>query len=288
MKIDMLSHKSQPTKSRTRRQSQAVHSVEIISKPEKPKKYTKYSNLVDPLSGSDTKTFKHPTLLALQERIVDELVNPRIPGKASKPSILAANRGVQKALAQASSSATMPLPETKLDGRIMIEDDRILEKQGVRYFPLTLAAEVAQVPRTTLLDWISAKVKFQGRALQTYESPTIRNSYLTEESVERLAHRFTKWPSNEPAGEITLGETKDGTGYIGISKAARTIGIDQHTMWLWIRQGNAPTNAPLDLIKCAASDQLYIREKEATKLKKAIPPSGLRRGRRPRQAIQPL
>lgn len=284
----MSSQKSQPAKGKIRRPSQTIQTVALISRTEAPKKPATFSPSRLSVSDISSAIFQHPSPSELEDRIVEELVNPRKSGsKAPKSGFLASRSGYQKALAQASSLSNMPVPETKVDGRTMIEDDRILEKQGVRYFPLTLAAEVAQVPRTTLLDWISAKVKFQGRTLQTYESPTIRNSYLTEESVERLVHRFIKWPSNEPAGEITLGETKDGTGYIGISKAARTIGIDQHTMWLWIRQGNAPTNAPLDLIKCAASDQLYIREKEATKLKKAIPPSGLRRGRRPRQAIQP-
>src|SRR5579872_800289 len=166
-------------------------------------------------------------------------------------------------------------------GGQMVEDDRIITKEGVRYLPLSLAAPLAKAPRTTLLDWVKAKTEFQGRPLQTYHSPTMRRFYLSEESVERVANRFVKWPSQEPAGPVTLGETKDHSGYIGIAKAARAIGIDHHTMWLWTARGNAPGDTPPDVIKCTASDQFYIRERDALKLKKHVPRSGLPRGRRP-------
>jgi hypothetical protein len=79
---------------------------------------------------------------------------------------------------------------------------------------------------------------------------------------------------------VTLGETKDQSGYIGIAKAARTLGVDHHTMWLWTAHGTAPTPKALDVIKCTASDQFYIREKEVAGLKQLIPRSGLRPGRR--------
>jgi len=172
-------------------------------------------------------------------------------------------------------------PEKPGYGGAMLEDDRIITKGGVRFLPLSLAAPLAQAPRTTLLDWIKAKAKFQGRALQTYHSPTLRKFYLSEESVERVAHRFIKWPSKEPAGDVTLGETKNRSGYIGIAKAAQAIGVDHHTMWLWTAHGTAPGDKPLDVIKCTASEQLYIREKDVLHLQKLIPRSGLRRGRRP-------
>jgi HSP20 family molecular chaperone IbpA len=177
-------------------------------------------------------------------------------------------------------------PAPSSDASTMLEDDRIINKGGVRFLPLSLAAPLAQAPRTTLLDWIKAKAKFQGSALQTYHSPTLRRFYLSEESVERVANRFIKWPSKEPAGPVKLGETKDHTGYIGIAKAARTIAVDHHTMWLWTAHGTAPVDKPLDVIKCTASDQFYIREKDVLNLKKFIPRSGLKRGRRP-QAPQP-
>jgi HSP20 family molecular chaperone IbpA len=169
----------------------------------------------------------------------------------------------------------------------MLEDDRIISREGKRYFPISLAADFAQVPRTTLLDWINAKVEFQGRSLTTYDSPTARKRYLTEESVDRLTRRFIKWPSKKPAGQVVIGETDDETGYIGIAKAARAIPVDHHTIWLWIKKGSTPIERPLDVIKCSASDQLYIREKDVAEIKRVIPRPGLRRGRRPRQLARP-
>lgn len=169
-------------------------------------------------------------------------------------------------------------------GETMLEDDRIITKEGVRYLPLSLASQEAQAPRQTLLNWIKAKVKFQGRPLQIYKSPTARKSFLSEESVQRVANRFIKWPSQGPAGPVTLGEKRDQSGYIGISKAARAISVDHHTMWLWTTQGKAPTDRPLDVIKCTASDQFYIRQKDVSDLKKLVPRSGLRRGPRPQLA----
>lgn len=177
--------------------------------------------------------------------------------------------------------------ETETYGPTMVEDDRIITKQGRRYFPISLAAEFAQVPRTTLLNWIKAKVEFQGRRLETYNSPTARKAYLAEESVQRLADRFVKWPSNAPAGQVVIGETDDQSGYIGIAKAARAIGVAHHTIWLWVTQGNAPTDRPLDIIKCSASNQFYIREKEVSEIKKLFPSSGVPRGRRPQLMPQP-
>lgn len=165
------------------------------------------------------------------------------------------------------------------------EDDRIITKQGSRYFPLSLAAERAQVPRTTLLNWLKAKVNFQGRPLQIYKSPTVHKSFLPEESVQRVAERFVKWPSQEPVGAVTIGETKDQSGYIGIAKAARVLGVDHHTMWLWTAHLTAPTDKPLDVIKCTASEQFYIRENAIAQLRKLIPKSGLRPGRRPQLAM---
>ena len=172
-------------------------------------------------------------------------------------------------------------PETQTHKPRMVEDDRIITKQGGRYFPISLAADFAQAPRTTLLNWIKAKVKFQGRPLQIYNSPTARKAYLTEESVQRVANRFIKWPSKKSAGPVTIGETDDQSGYLGLPDAARTIGVDPHTMWLWATHGKAPTDKPLDVIKCTAPDQFYIREKDVSALKAFVPRSGLRRGRRP-------
>lgn len=194
---------------------------------------------------------------------------------------------LRAALAGSSVSPHILHPDQSSHGAKMLEDDRIITKGGDRYFPLSLAANFAQAPRTTLLTWIKAKVKFEGRSLKTYDSPTARKMYLAEESVERLARRFVKLPSKEPAGEVVIGETDDQTGYVGIAKAARAIGVDHHTVWLWITKGNAPTERPLDVIKCSASDQLYIHEKDVAAIKELVPRSGLRRGRRSRLAVQP-
>jgi hypothetical protein len=174
-----------------------------------------------------------------------------------------------------------------IDSGKMVEDDRIITKPEGRYFPISLAADVAHVPRTTLVDWIKAKSKFEGRPLKTYNSPTAKKLYLAEESIQRVANRFIRWPSKEPAGPVTVGETKDKSGYIGISKAAQMIGVDHHTMWLWTTQGKAPVDRPPDVVKCSASDQFYIREKDLSELKKLIPRSGLRRGRRPKATPNP-
>jgi hypothetical protein len=190
-------------------------------------------------------------------------------------------------LANLPIEAKVAHPFTKTDVAKMVEDDRIIKKHGTRYLPISLAASLAQVPRTTLSTWIRAKVKFQGRALQTYDSRTTRRSYLAEESVQRVANRFVKWPSKQPAGALRIGETKDKSGYVGIAKAARTIGIDHHTLWLWITQGNAPTENPLDVVKCAASDQFYMSEKSIADVTKVVPRSGLQRGRRSRMTTQP-
>jgi len=176
---------------------------------------------------------------------------------------------------------------TEPQRRIMaIEDDRILEKQGTRYFPLSLASQYGNVPRTTLTHWIKAKTEVQGSPLNVYESPTAHKSFVAEESVQRVARRFIKWRDGKPAGPagpVTVGKTKDKSGYVGIAKAAKTIGVATRTMWLWATQEDykPPTGEPLDVIRCTASEQFYIRESEVAKLKKLVPKSGLRRGPRP-------
>jgi hypothetical protein len=172
-------------------------------------------------------------------------------------------------------------------GNTMVDDDRILSKRGVRFFPISMAANLGQVPRTTLLDWIKAEEKFQGELLETYNSSTTRRLYLTEESVRRLANRFVRWGSNEPAGRVTLGKGVDGTGYIRLQEAARAVGVDHHTMWLWVTQNKAPTGRPLDVVKCPISDHLYIRQRDVSELQAVVPRAGLRLGRRPQVEPRP-
>ena len=218
----------------------------------------------------------------------------RLLGKAGLKALAPQyEAGLRKYFPRETGSTEAPLspkvqaPIAQTDERPVIEDDRIITKDGVRFFPIPLAAEHGHAPRTTLLNWIKAKVEFQGRPLNVYQSATAHKAFVAEESVERLAHRFVKWPSNEPAGEVILGETKDKSGYIGIAKAARSLGVDHHTMWLWTARGTAPTEKPLDVIKCSASDQFYIRERDISELKKHIPRTGLRAGRRPQRTAQP-
>ena len=189
------------------------------------------------------------------------------------------------------TSATIPQPEHQLTHDTkMVEDDYALQlgrilaqkaitKAGNRYFPLSLAAPLAQVPETTLRDWITKKTKFAGKAIQTHSSPTA-GIYISEESVNRMANRFIRWPSQQPAGRVTIGESDDQTGYIGLTDAARMIGVERHTVWRWATKGTAPTENALDVIKCPASEQFYISEKDVESLKNVVPRTGLRRGPR--------
>jgi hypothetical protein len=170
--------------------------------------------------------------------------------------------------------------------RRMLDYDKSFIQDGVRYFPLSLAAPIVQAPAPSLLHWIKKQTKFDGRPLQSYYFAPVNQYFISEESIDRAANRFIKWPSQEPAGPVTLGEKRDQNGYIGLTDAARTIGVDHHTMWRWTTKGTAPTDKPLDVVKCPASDQLYIRQKDVTALKKLVPRSGLRAGRRPQTGLQ--
>ena len=161
-------------------------------------------------------------------------------------------------------------------------------KSGNRYFPLSFAAPLAQAPETTIRDWIKKKTTFDGKSIKTHISGS-NGLYISEESTEMMAHRFVKWRSGKPAGPagpVTIGETDDQSGYIGLTDAARTIAVGHNTLWRWAttEEGKAPTDQPLDVIKCPASDQFYISERNVSDLKKVIPRSGLSRGPRPQLA----
>jgi hypothetical protein len=171
---------------------------------------------------------------------------------------------------------------------IIIKPDGTLVKAGLVYRPLSNAAPEAQVHPTTLLRWINnPQTKFEGRPLQTYYFAPAHTYFIAEESLERVAKRFIKWPSQEPAGRVTIGETNDKNGFIGMPEAADIARVSRRTMWLWVSQGKAPIDQPLDVIKDPASDTFYIREKDAHALKKHVPRAGLHRGRRPQLAPQP-
>jgi hypothetical protein len=126
-----------------------------------------------------------------------------------------------------------------------------------------------------------------GAPLQTYYFPPSDTYFISEQSIQRLANRFINWPNKEPAGAVTLGETKDKSGYLGMSEAATIAGVSKRTMWLWASHGKAPKDKSLDVIKCTTSDYFYIRERDVHYLKKIIPRSGLQRGRRPQLVALP-
>lgn len=155
--------------------------------------------------------------------------------------------------------------------------------RGVPYFPLALAAPLAQAPETTIRDWIKKKKKFGGKLIKTRVSSI--GISVSEDSIERMAHRFIKWPSQEPAGAVTIGETDDQSGYIGFSDAARILGVERHTIWRWTTKKTAPIDRPFDVIKDPAADQFYIAEKDVAQLQEHVPRSGLRRGPRPQVAL---
>lgn len=178
------------------------------------------------------------------------------------------------------ASPSIAPPEIRTDERRMLDFDKSFIHDGVRYFPLSVAAPVIQAPRSTLMHWINKKTKFDGRPLETYYFAPANQYFISEDAIKRATQRFVKWPSQEPAGKVTLGDTDDKSGYIGLTDAARTVGVDHHTMWRWATKGTAPTEKPLDVIKCPASDQFYIREKDVSVLKKHVPRSGLHAGRR--------
>jgi len=84
------------------------------------------------------------------------------------------------------SANVRPFPKPPTDEPCMAdEDDRIITRQGIRYLPVSLAAERAQAPRTTLHSWLRTKKEFAGRPLDVYNSPTAHKVFLSEESVEK-------------------------------------------------------------------------------------------------------
>lgn len=166
-------------------------------------------------------------------------------------------------------------------------EEPVFVRDGVRYRPLAAAASLAQAHRTTLLRWIKDETKVEGQPLQTYYFAPLDTYFISEPSIQRLANRFLKWPSEEPAGAVTLDETKDKSGFLGMSEAADIVGVSRRTMWLWVSQAKAPMVKPLDAIKDPISEHFYIREKDVYELKKFIPKRGLQRGRRSQLALQP-
>jgi hypothetical protein len=173
-------------------------------------------------------------------------------------------------------------------GSKVARDKRIITREGTKWVPLSLAAWLAQTSETTLRSWIEKPTtKFDGKPIQAYVSTATSETYISHESLERMAKRFVKWPSGEPAGTITVGETQDESGYLGLPDAARIVGVSSRTMWLWATQGKAPTDQPLAIVKCLTSDHLYISEGDVHRLQKLERPTGLKRGPKPRKSPHP-
>jgi hypothetical protein len=190
--------------------------------------------------------------------------------------------------APAPASPSVEVPEPRHDEQhlatnenIVVAKDGTLLKAGVRYQSVYAAAPLAKTSATTLRDWIKKDHFLDGPPLETFYFAPTDTHFISEESIERAANRFIKWPSGEPAGAVTLGETDDRSGYIGLPAARDILGISNRTMHLWATERKAPDQQQPDTIKDPISGHLYIREAEVYRLKKLIPKRGLPRGRRP-------
>lgn len=251
-----------------------MHSFTAEQLDERLKEVLGYANMREPVEMEALKA------------AFDEQVRVNIfPGADINPFPVS---DIQEYLAKRGTSANVAPRQAEAHGAAMVQqDEKIFVKDNVRYRPLPLAAQLAQAPRQTLLNWIKNKTEFAGRPLQTYYLAPVDRFFVSEESIQRMANRFIKWPSQEPAGPVTIGDTNDLSGFLGTSEAARMIRVSPRTMWLWASQGKAPSDKPLDIIKCTTSDRFYIRERDIRELKKLIPRGGLQRGRRPQPTPTP-
>ena len=206
-----------------------------------------------------------------------ESTSPFIP-----PNITLPNAETQGPMMQRETTVTVEGDRYK--ATTTVEADRYISG-SIAYVPFAVAAAAAQTTEKSLRDWIKKKIKFDGRPILTHRLRSTGKLYVSEESIARVANRFIKWPSREPAGAVTIGEAENQSGFLPISEAAGILGISGRTMWLWTTQGKAPTDKPLDVIKCTTSEYFYVREKDVNALKALIPRSGLQRGRRPHATL---
>ena len=222
------------------------------------------------------------------DRRLDQILNlkPHFT-HLSYESIQVHNQQAEKFTTKKRLPIVLRLPQSIYDQTMVEPDQKIFIKDNIRYRPLQVAAQLAQTPRQTLLNWVKNKTEFAGRPIQSYYLAPVDRYFVSEESIQRIANRFVKWPSQEPAGTVILGETKDKTGFLTMSEAARIVGVSSRTMWLWTSRGKAPTSKALDVVKCTTSDHFYIRQKDALDLKRLVPKSGLQRGRRSQTTPQP-
>ncbi|MBL8227340.1 MAG: hypothetical protein JNL98_02640 [Bryobacterales bacterium] len=144
---------------------------------------------------------------------------------------------------------------------------RIITVEGHRFYPVTLAAECAQVTEARMKLWVQRAVAFDGAKIKSYESPITRDLYIEEDSVNRLAKRFVKVPNGEHAADVVIGATDDQSGYIHVSEAARLVGIKQPAFWKWASRGEVPSlQKSLSIVKCPISDHMYVLEREVHEL----------------------
>jgi hypothetical protein len=192
------------------------------------------------------------------------------------------------------SPVTPIIRRSKPHGRTMVHNDQIavskdgtLVKNGTRYYPANEAASSAQTTPSTLLRWIKTDTEIGGQPIESYYFVPLDRYFVSEQSIQRIATRFIKLPSEQPAGSVIIGQTPDHSGYISLPDARAILGISNRTMYLWATETTAPTDKPLDIIKDPISEHLYVREKDVYRLKPLIPKTGLSRGRRPQLALQP-
>ena len=168
-----------------------------------------------------------------------------------------------------------------VDDNIAVAKDGTLLKGGVRYRSVYTAAPLAKTSPTTLRDWIKKGRLLNGQPLESYYFAPSDTHFISENSICIAADRFIKWPSGEKAGDVTIGETTDRSGFIGLPAARAILGISNRTMYLWATERKAPHGQPLDIIKDPMSEHLFIRERDVYALKKVVPKRGLPLGRRP-------
>lgn len=235
----------------------------------------------DKLTDDEIKrlTLKLSRVVKLPDPAVYEALRKRAAeGLEEKLALLEA-----KPSTNAASIHAIPNPEPQNNDQQMLDYSKSFVQDGVRYFPLSVAAPVVQAPAPTILHWIKNETKFGGEPLQSYFFAPSNQYFIGEDSIERAANRFIKWRKGKPAGPagpVTLGHTKDKSGFIGLSEAERILGVSKRTMYLWATLGKAPTDKQPEVIQCPSSEHFYIREKDVYALKKLIPRSGLPLGRR--------
>jgi hypothetical protein len=158
----------------------------------------------------------------------------------------------------------------------------IISKEGVSFYPLSMAAWQCQAAESTLKSWIDKGVKFNRRSIETYESSISGDLYISEISVKNIAGRFQLWPSGKPAGTITLGETDDDSGYISFPDAARMVGVSKRTLTIWVSKHNSTSTQPYHVVRDPISDRLYILHSDIFYLKNAARPVSEKPGPKPK------